>query len=348
MSLLIKGGVTSFINLTDTPASYTGEAAKVAAVNTGEDALEFIDPPERAAPSFSCVEPQQFRPGVAMTWGDFDLSKLVPDGATGAIFHLINNDVGQERLFGLRKKDSIDNYTGCLKRNSHSWAIVGLDENKKCQGFCEETATADFLLIGYTGQNFTFFPNGYNIEPASKTTWVDTDLSSYCPGAIGAIIEFATHSDDQDMFGARKHGSTDDRHGGGHHTWMVVGLDANQHIDLYDEDWPTGTDAFNLIGYITAGVTFYTNADDIAPAADGAYHSVSLAGFLANPIIAFIELDSSALAEDWAIRKNWAQGEIYCDCNNHNFAIVHPNTPDALIDIKLSDAAIKLYLLGIG
>jgi hypothetical protein len=36
------GGSTTFIGLSDTPASYSGQAGKIAAVNSGEDALEFI------------------------------------------------------------------------------------------------------------------------------------------------------------------------------------------------------------------------------------------------------------------------------------------------------------------
>ena len=37
-------GITEFIGLLDTPANYTGQGGKLAAVNPGEDALEFIDP----------------------------------------------------------------------------------------------------------------------------------------------------------------------------------------------------------------------------------------------------------------------------------------------------------------
>ena len=40
MSLLVKG-VTSFLKLTDTPASYAGAAQKIAAINIGESGLEF-------------------------------------------------------------------------------------------------------------------------------------------------------------------------------------------------------------------------------------------------------------------------------------------------------------------
>jgi len=38
------GGASTFTNLTDVPASYTGEAGKVVAVNGTEDGLEFVNP----------------------------------------------------------------------------------------------------------------------------------------------------------------------------------------------------------------------------------------------------------------------------------------------------------------
>jgi hypothetical protein len=38
-------GRTTFVSLNDTPSSYSGEAGKLAAVNVGETALEFINPP---------------------------------------------------------------------------------------------------------------------------------------------------------------------------------------------------------------------------------------------------------------------------------------------------------------
>jgi hypothetical protein len=40
-----SGGVSDFAALTDTPADYTGHAGKVAAVNSGETGLEFVDAP---------------------------------------------------------------------------------------------------------------------------------------------------------------------------------------------------------------------------------------------------------------------------------------------------------------
>ncbi len=304
---------------------------------------------EHTTRSSSNVEPQLFRPTANNEWQDFDLSKVVPEGATGAIWHLINRESGASRYVGLRKKGSTDGYVGCMKRNTHSWAMVGLDGDRKCQAFAEDYTKLDFLLVGYTGENYTFFTNGYNILPATKKEWVETNIATECPGAIAAIIEFANHIDESNRVGARKHGSTDDRRNrDSHHFWMVVGLDANQHLDLYDEDWPDPPDAANLIGYITAGVTMYTNGADISPTVDCLYHDVSLLGYLANPIIAFIELNSPSVAADYGIRKNPWCADIYYDGDGHNFAIVHPNTPNGLLRINLCAIGMTVHLLGIG
>ena len=37
-----SGGSTTFVGLTDTPANFTSSAGKVAVVNSGETALEFV------------------------------------------------------------------------------------------------------------------------------------------------------------------------------------------------------------------------------------------------------------------------------------------------------------------
>jgi len=42
MSILVKG-VTTFVALTDTPSTYSGQANKVARVNLGESAIEVVD-----------------------------------------------------------------------------------------------------------------------------------------------------------------------------------------------------------------------------------------------------------------------------------------------------------------
>ena len=50
-------GSSTFLGLTDTPGSYTGEGGKIAAVNVAENALEFIDAPAGSAPPSTTIVP---------------------------------------------------------------------------------------------------------------------------------------------------------------------------------------------------------------------------------------------------------------------------------------------------
>lgn len=350
MSLLVKGA-TELLKLTDTPNSYAGQAGMVLAVNGAEDGTEFIDPPEQATYSFGSVEAEGFTPSPEEQWDELDLSRAVPEGATGAIFHLVNRDPGQELHTGLRMRGSTLSHAGSMKRSSHTWAIVGLDENRKCEALQENIGWQDFLLVGYVGRNFCFFADGYNLRPAVHSSWVTVDLSPYVPaGAGGVILEVFNYHDYGVTAGVRMHGSTDDRRRACYHSWAIVGCDASRRIDVYFVPQGAGGGQYSgiqLIGYITGGVDFFTDAPEITPTQDGAYHTIGLLGYKANPILAIIELDSLTSTEDWALRKNsWAY-DVYRDGTSHTFALVHPNTPDSTLQGKLEGSNQHLYLLGI-
>lgn len=53
-------GATTFIGLTDAPASYTGQTGKIVAVNATENALEFISPPTGGAATTDILMVQVF------------------------------------------------------------------------------------------------------------------------------------------------------------------------------------------------------------------------------------------------------------------------------------------------
>ena len=77
-----------------------------------------------------------------------------------------------------------------------------------------------------------------------------------------------------DETGVRKNGSTDNRHPdlrAGLHTFRIVGLDDDEIFEGYAE---TGASDFYLIGYVTGGATFATNATDKSLAAAGAWTNV--------------------------------------------------------------------------
>lgn len=76
-----SGGATSFVGLSDTPSSYTGQGSKIVAVNVGENALEFI-----SVSGAGLVDSVFGRVGdVVAQASDYDASQIDNDsGVTGA------------------------------------------------------------------------------------------------------------------------------------------------------------------------------------------------------------------------------------------------------------------------
>jgi hypothetical protein len=64
------GGVTLFTALTDTPASYTGQAGKVLAVKVGEDGLEFVPLPGASVPNLQQVLEQGNQSNIALQFSE--------------------------------------------------------------------------------------------------------------------------------------------------------------------------------------------------------------------------------------------------------------------------------------
>lgn len=85
----------AFISLDDTPTSYTGQAGKLPAVNTGETGLEFIDPPADL-PSGG-TEGQVLTKNSAT---DGDVIWADPAGATSAIVNLSAASVDYDLAIG--------------------------------------------------------------------------------------------------------------------------------------------------------------------------------------------------------------------------------------------------------
>ena len=202
-------------------------------------------------------------------WTDIDLSSDVPAGATGAIFR-VNNTLGSPQEYGLRKNGSTDDRHPHLYGSSHHFSIIGLDANRKCEGYIEST-NVDFYLIGYTEVDATFLTNGIDKSIGTTTTWTDIDLSSnIASGSVAAIFEVVNGSPSKKEYGLRKNGSTDNRHTDLHpagHSFMIIGVDANRKCEGYIET--TDVD-FYLIGYLTMGQA-ETNAHDRSLGSTGSY-----------------------------------------------------------------------------
>jgi hypothetical protein len=181
---------------------------------------------------------------VSGVWTDIDLSGDVAAGTVAAIFEVINTGSTSAKEFGLRKNGSADNRHKDVFEYHHNYMIVGVDANRKCEGWIESN-DVDFYLLGYLtmGQAET---NAHNRSLGTTGSYVDIDESGNAPsGATGVFGEL--FAPNMNNYGARKNGTSFDYYKKGmRHDSLMVGLDANQKWEGKIDN--TGLD-FYTMGY---------------------------------------------------------------------------------------------------
>ena len=219
-----------------------------------------------AKQSFTYIEPSvDVTPATAGAWTSVDVSAMVPAGATGVIVHVIGAS-GGDRIWGLRKRGSTDDRTEKFYPTDHVWAMIGVDSGRVFQAFIQNTDMT-LRLAGYTTAGVTFFTNAWKKSLSVVNTWTDIDISAHTGAdpAIGAIIEIDGNW--QKPYGVRMKGSTDNRIWDTRHSWAVIGVDSAEVFQAYITALNVD---FYLVGYITKGAVFHTNAHDISVTIPGA------------------------------------------------------------------------------
>ena len=227
-----------------------------------------------AKQSFTYIDPSVDVTPTAGAWTSVNVSAWVPAGATGVIVHVVGSDA-TGRFWGLRKPGSSDNITDMIYTQDHLWAMIGVDANRVFEAYIAATDMT-LRLAGYTGAGVTFFTNAKNKSLTALNTWTDIDISADTTDtAIGAIIQI--DGEFNEAFGVRMKGSTDNRIKDARHAWAVIGVDS---AEVFQGNITDLSMDFYLVGYITQGAVFKTNAYDI---------SVTI------PAAPFVDIDISTL-----------------------------------------------------
>lgn len=251
----------------------------------------------------------------AASWGDIDVSSYIPAGATGVLLHIVN-DTGGSVAYGLRKKGSTDDRrTRLLLTPSHTFPAVGVNTTSRIFQIWSGSSSADFevYLIGYTESGVTFFTNAVDKTIHVVGAWTGVDCSGDVPvGTIAVILE-VSNSGAASQSAFRKAGSTDDRTvgtyrsatGAGSKWWTYVGVNASR---AYEQKIGADTFPVFLVGYITEGAVFKTNADDISPVGTG-WTDTSLYTEAPNGAMAFVEMNTWLATYYEGIRKHGSSEE---------------------------------------
>ncbi len=291
------------------------------------------------------IDPVECALAATDSFLDLDLDDYIeslPSGVSGVILHVeLENTGGVSCGFAVRKNGSTDDRSlATLNSSTHTWAMIGVDAGHIFEYFTESTIYLHVYIIGYTTDGFIFNTNAVDKSTATTEAWEDVDCSASAPGAVGLIFEVAATSSD---FGLRKNGSTDDRTANNvtyHNSYTrLIGCDANQICEQYIG--ATSADLF-LIGYITSGATFNTNATDMSLDSTDAY--ADLAALPAGAIGGIFTVYSSG-TYSFALRENGSTEDIYYAVRMQSGAFV-PCDDNRIIEGKISDVGVDFWLEG--
>jgi hypothetical protein len=291
------------------------------------------------AQTFFPIDPIEVTPGTANAWTDVDVSSYVPAGATGAVLHIVNTNPSTNYALGIRKNGSTDDRYSNFRPIAHTWAAIGVDANRIFEAYVGNTTYIDIYLVGYTMSGVAFFTNAYDKSLSTTGSWQDIDCSTEAPNAIGLIFEGYEPSSYYTV-GFRNNGSSDDRARRSYRRlWVIIGCDASQICEGYISN--TAFDFF-LIGYITDGATFNTNATDISLSTTGSWLDLSALPSGAN--MGFIEIDSTNYYY-YGLRENGSAEDIYQCTWYHYWGFVKCDASQ-IIEGKIENTAVDFFVLG--
>ena len=294
--------------------------------------------------------PIDVSPVVAGAWTDVDVSANVPVGATGVIVQWVNLSVAGDPNYGVRMKGSTDNWAfdGEAKTSQQGWLMTGLNAARVFQVFTGDTGVKTYL-VGYTMAGVTFFVNRIDKSTATTGTWVDVGIAADTGSdtAIGAIFHVDCQAGSSVGYGLRKKGSTDNQLQTLRANMMnlgLVGVDATE--TAQQQIAATTVDLF-LVGYVTEGAVFFTNAIDKSTGTTGSYQPVDITNDVGAGVAngAFVEIQpSDGTRRNTAIRPNGSAYDYYGEVS-HQFAVVGIDAGD-VFEQKIQLNTMDLYLTG--
>lgn len=224
--------------------------------------------------SVTFITPTDITPGPNGSWTDVDVTSHVSVDATGVMLEIYST-IGSVRDAGARRNGDTTDFISNLDYHGKSMVCVGVDDNKIIEIY-KSTADIYVYIHGYFEGEATFFSTPIDVSPSGAGAFEDTDISSDTgsdTATIAIVSVQTTNNNRNDYF--RANGSTDDfssTHLAGNVTFLVP-CDENE---IYETKLETLTTSIPyLVGYMTDGATFYTNAVDETPASSGSFVDLS-------------------------------------------------------------------------
>ena len=286
------------------------------------DGIDPVSPP-RVLRCFETIEPESGLTLAPSVWTTNDLTAHVAEGATGAIFQLINRAPVNDRGFGLRKHGSTFDKHSEMYRSSMTWACCGLDSDYKCDIWVESTLDQEIWLMGYTGPQVVFFDMPRNIAPPIANAFHTVDLSGIIPGAVAVIVDIGKHGGGFHLYSIRKFGSTDDHYWYYWHNWPIIGVDDLYRLELKSFQVDAAHLSAYVVGYITDKIVCRTNGLEIVGIPNLFWTRRNMKANAVNPIWAVVEVQQTIGNRAWGVQKGFSLRKVTEDGYMHEWAYPH-------------------------
>jgi hypothetical protein len=174
--------------------------------------------------------------------------------------------------------------------------MIGVDSNRIFENYIAHL-DVNMYLHGYLTSDASFDTNATQFSP-TLNGWNDVDISTATGGdtAIAACMEY--NSSGNNSLGARKNGSIDDRTGNARHTFFLMGVDANEILEVN-----MAVDTLFLNGWITKDAVFNTNGTDMSLGTTSSW--INLSALPSAATGAFVEVfEASGGAFSYGLRKD--------------------------------------------
>jgi len=280
-------------------------------------------------------------------WNDVDANTYgVPAEATGVVLHYVNPDAAAYQ-WGFRKNGSTDARNGDMWNATHNWAMVGIDDDGIFEIYVEDPDTAVYIT-GYTNSNVTFLTNGENISLGSTGAWTDIDCSAIAPDAKAVIVETVNAGGGSYSSGLRPNGSASEVTYGlyrevGYHSIQIIGCDGSQVIEGKIDN--VAMDCY-LIGYITDGVTMFTNPVDKSLGGAGSWTDIDCSANAPANATGLI-FSATHVFANYGLRKNSSAEDIYRDAWDSGAPVpIIECDGSQIVEGKISDTSMDFWLWG--
>ncbi|MBA7530859.1 hypothetical protein ES705_23070 [subsurface metagenome] len=286
------------------------------------DGVSPVPPPEPMY-QLNAIDPQYYTFGGGSSWSLFDLSRDIPEDATGAVIQFRNQDTGTDRNLALRKPGaSYDAYLPFAKDGT-LWAIVGLDSQRRFNYRFAYPGNLAGYLMGYTGRDVVFPDDPIDIKPAANNAYSTFNIHATWPDAKFIFTDMGSLSGFDNYHSIRPLGSSKEVYQGANRCFPFCGVPASGNIQtkLYQRAHPSTR--WLAYAYLKQDCSFSLNGVDFAGFTPFAWKTLDVGTLDPNIRWAFLEYQHPYGAAHLSARKMHSYFGYKGRNFNHGWMITH-------------------------